>query len=89
MNEKERLLTILNSDKAQNYDAISALKFNEPFNIEYFDEGVCFYAAKDNEDFAKCNGTYYIVHKKRSTLDHFIKTIGSGKEIVVTNYSPN
>lgn len=89
MNEKERLLTILNSDKAQNYDAISALKFNDPFNIEYFDEGVCFYAAKDNEDFAKRNGTYYIVHKKQSTLDHFIKTIGSCKEIIVTNYLPN
>ena len=85
MTEKEKVFQYLNRQKSQNFAAIAALSRHGIMQAEFFDEGLLAQAFDRN----KGGGTFFIVHEKPSTLSHFLKKIGSGKEIVVTNYFEN
>ena len=82
MTEKEKVFQYLNRHKIQNIAAVAALSRYGIMRAEFFDEGLLAQAFDRN----KGEGTFFIVHEKPSTLLHFLTKIGSGKEIVVTNY---
>lgn len=82
MTEEEKVIQYLYKRKNQNFAAIAALSRYGIMRAEFFDEGLLAQAFDRNKD----EGTFFIVHEKTSTLLHFLNKIGSGKEIVVTNY---